>query len=464
MQSSAAMRSKTFFTFLVIGMIPAALTLSACSDDAEPGPDPNPPADAGPDDDGGAGGEGGQGGDPGDAGDGGDGGSGGDDGDAGDGGDDGGDGGDGGAGGDGGDGDPVGCERLPGPADADRIVVTGHKYGDDAPSYQVIHLASDGTLSVPGKRFTMGKPGSQPIVFTPDGKLGFAPQDDGTLGVFRVNDDGDIEVLHEDFGKGEFYVGQVVMAPSGDHLYGLDSNWPNNGGGIYRIDIDCDDTLTIQPRLIEGKNMGGMAFLSPTEALVTTRELGPDTQVGESVHRLSLTDPPSVLASLNLFGDDDAIFSALALTRDKKFAIVGDNNEYTGNPTRVGFVGITDDGLVGKGVSSDVNDPVGVVASPFDDAIIVASGYGNRVFIFDYDPTDADTPFTFRGELEDARPQLPGAPVSIERGALDGRVFLPVVNGIYQVQFAEGGEVEDLGVFSVGESMSGMVSNLGVQP
>lgn len=444
------MRSKAFFSSLIIGLLPLTLSLSACSDDdADTPPGPDPSADAG---DGGAGGEGGQGGDGDD-----------DAGAGGDGGDDT-DGGDGGAGGDGGDGgeEPVGC-RQPGPADADRIVVTGHRYGEVG--YQVVKLASDGTLSTTGKRFTMGKPTSQPIVFTPDGKLGFAPQDDGTLGVFRVKDDGEIEVLHEDFGKGEFYVESVVMAPTGDHLYGVDVNWPENGGGLYRVDIDCDDdTLTIQPRFIEGKGARGMAFLSPTEAFVAARELGPDTQVNESVHRLSLTDPPSVLASLDLFGDDDAIVSAVALTRDKKFAIVGDNNEYTGNPTRLGFVGIGDTGLVGKGVSSEVNDPVGVVASPFNDAILVASGYNNRIYLFDYDPAASDTPFTFRGELEGARPQLPAAPVSIERGALDGRVLLPVVDGIYQVQFAEGGELEDLGVFAVGESIEGMVSNIGVQP
>jgi hypothetical protein len=64
----------------------------------------------------------------------------------------------------------------------------------------------------------------------------------------------------------------------------------------------------------------------------------------------------------------------------------------------------------------------------------------------DPDPAAAQ-PFTVRGELAYAAggPQLPGALAMVERGALDGRVLIADVRGLFVVDFRAGAVVEDAG-------------------
>ncbi len=94
-----------------------------------------------------------------------------------------------------------------------------------------------------------------------------------------------------------------------------------------------------------------------------------------------------------------------------------------------------------------------------------ASGFGDGIFVFDYTSWSA-SPLTLRGELDyvGASPQLPGALATVERGPLDGRVLIADVRGVYSLQFAPNGVVQDLGVLDLGAEVAGIVVGIGVQP
>jgi hypothetical protein len=101
-----------------------------------------------------------------------------------------------------------GCPRTPGDPNAPRKVVVSHPFGanagDKAKTFELVDLAADGTMSHPATKvtFEMGTALDSPIVFTPDGAVGLVAQDDGSIGVFRLDASGTPTVVHAAFKQG----------------------------------------------------------------------------------------------------------------------------------------------------------------------------------------------------------------------------------------------------------------------
>jgi hypothetical protein len=379
---------------------------------------------------------------------------------------------DGGGSGDGGSAEDGGaaCPRTPAAPDRARVVVVSHPYdaqGRQANTYEVLTLSTAGALSrrAPALSFEMGRATEGDIVFTPDGEIGLSPQGDGSIGVFRVRPDGAIEVIHERFREG-FFAERIVVSAGGESAYVLDANFPENGGGVYRVRIGCDGRLSALGRWASGKGVRGLVELGDGGRIVAGKALL-DSPAGDDVHRLAAGDAAVRTGGADAFGDDEAIVSALALTADGRYALVGDNNAFSGLPNRVAVAAPTQDGQLSRvQVLTPVDDPVALVASPFDDAVLVASGFGNALLLLRYDPRSR-TPFTSAGALvySGARPQLPANAVMVARGALRGRVLVSENLGVRQVQFGgDGGVVTDLGLTSLGSGSANIVGIVGVQP
>ncbi|MFO0548540.1 MAG: hypothetical protein U0271_09145 [Polyangiaceae bacterium] len=354
------------------------------------------------------------------------------------------------------------CTRDPGPADKARFVVVGHPY-DGEGSYEVLSLASDGELTTTGTHFTMGPPADRPIRFTPDGAIGFAIQDDGSIGVFRLDQSGAVTVVVPRL-VGDFYAESVALDPTSSTLWILDPNWPESGGGLYPSLLSCDGVLTPGALALPAKNGVDVFFAPNGDLLFASRSL--DAMNVEHLQRAQSSAPFTVVASADAFGDDEAITSYMALTRGKKHVILADNHDYSPPAQRVAAIPVTADGLGAAQTLEDVvYDPYSIAVSPFDNAVIVTSGFGDGIFVFDYEPTSS-APLTLRGELPyaGAPPQLPGALTSVERGPLDGRTLIADVRGVYSVQFKQDGTVDDLGVFDLGGGNENIVSGIGVQP
>jgi len=357
-----------------------------------------------------------------------------------------------------------GCHAELGPADADRLVVVGHPYdamGNAAQSYEVLTLKQDETLAQTGTKFDMGRPADAPIVFTPDGTLGFAVEDDGTIGEFRVEDDGSITVLETSY-KGSFYADRLVVAAAGGTLFVIDPDFPDSGGGIYEVLVGCDGKLTDRGRLFPTKNARGFAFDPATgDMLIGARQALGSTGIAHA-HRVHAN---ALQASVDVFGDDDAILSWMTLTHGAKHLLLGDNSAFASSPNRVGAVPLTSDGFGAPQILTGIEDPYAIAASPFDDAVIVVSGFGDAIFVLDYDPSAA-APLSLRGELPyvAGSPQVPGALTMIERGKLSGRVLVADVRGVFVVQFAPSATVTDQGVFDLGGGTENVVAGIGAQP
>ena len=183
------------------------------------------------------------------------------------------------------DGGGVDCEREPGPATAERFVVVARPYNDEGQqsgAWEVLKLATDGTLSATGKRFEMGRASGGVVEFTPDGKLGFVALDDGSLGVFRIDDDGNVTVLQSSLSE-EFYASGVSVEAEGNYAYVLSANWRENGGGIARLAIGCDDSIVDEGLVAAGKLPWAMRWTSTGDALVAADDLG-DSPLEQDLH------------------------------------------------------------------------------------------------------------------------------------------------------------------------------------
>jgi hypothetical protein len=284
--------------------------------------------------------------------------------------------------------------------------------------------------------------------------------------VFRVTAAGKPEVIHPKF-KGDFYAARLLMHPSGDIVYVLDSQWVNNGGGIYAVRIGCDGKLTDEGRIVEAKLPYSMVPIPNKQgayALASKDLLG--SAAGDDAHILTLEPAIKRVASADSFPDDEQIVASGAITTDGRYVLFGDNSELSGIPNRIAVLELTESTITHRQMLADMNDPYAMVASPFGDLVLMVSGYGNAFKLLKYDPSNATTPFSVLPDMtyKGVKPQLPGGAVQIERGQLRGRVLVVENEGVRMVQF-KAGSADDLGLTAAsGSSYEGMTGVVGVQP
>jgi hypothetical protein len=361
-----------------------------------------------------------------------------------------------------------GCRAEPGAADRDRLVMVAYPYGASgaqAQAWGVFTLSTDGELSDTGARVDMGRGYDGHVAFTPDGSIGMVAQDDGSLGVFEAVSAGEVRVIHQRL-EGAFYASAVVSDPTGEWAWIVDGNWAENGGGLYRASIDCDSgELGPAERVVEAKLPAWYGFLHGDldRALLVGREVG-GASGGEDAFLVEAGEQPTLLGGADLFGDDEAIFAGVALSFDDATLLVGDNAGFSHIPNRVAVAAVGEQGLEPLQVLPEVDDPVDIVSSPYNDKALVLSGFSDALFELDYQPGAAE-PYTLRGEpsYSGAGPALPTAAAMVARGSLKGLVLITENQGVRRVRF-EPGAVRDLGMTSFGSGLDFIPGAIGVQP
>jgi len=355
------------------------------------------------------------------------------------------------------------CFTLP--ASHARFVVVARPYsepdGDASDRWEVLPLLSDGALGKATDSFTMDRAGFGHVSFSADGALGAVATDNGDIDVFALSEAGKATVIGDGLDLG-VYADSVQVA--GDQLFIVDSNWQNNGGGIYVASFGCDGTLGAAHLLYATKNAYGLYRRADGKHLVAAKE-AVDTTFGA----LALVSPKSAswerLATANPF-DADAIISKLALTADGKFALVGDNQFFSETPNRVAAIAVDTNTLTTIDVLSPIEDPFDIVVSPMNDAVLVVTGYANDVRVLDYDATRLH-PFIDMGvpDYVTQKPQLPADAILVG-GAFPNLVFVTENQAIRRFQFEGNGEISDLGrtATAASESFELIPGALGVQP
>lgn len=349
-----------------------------------------------------------------------------------------------------------------------RYVVASHPFPADGGSrdnrYEVFRLSADGALTATGFEMQMGTlmAPDKPIVFTPDGKVGVVAQEDGSLGVFTLGPQGEPTVVHARL-EGDFYADSVVMAPDGRQLYVLDVNFPVNGGGLFRLDIGCDGALSNEVKLTTTKLLHGGAWLPDGHTLaLAASEVGASLPE-QDLHLLDVgVEPPALLSSVVAFPDRDAIPSGVSVSPDGAWLALADNSMFAGS--RVAFIRRQGQSLA-PAIVVTVDNPLGVTFSPFTASGLLVSSDGSDAFRrFDL----GDGGVTVASETlayVHGRPQLPGAPVMVRRGALEGRLLIAEVDAIRQLQFLSDGGIADVSKTPAsGVGSAQIVGGLGVTP
>ncbi|MEM9189954.1 MAG: hypothetical protein AAGF12_12300 [Myxococcota bacterium] len=345
--------------------------------------------------------------------------------------------------------------REPKAADRVRYVVVSQPFSDagEQNRYGVLELGTDGTLASTGPSFEMGRITVGSIAFTPDGEVGIVAQNDGSLGVFRLDDAGTPTVVHRAF-SGAFYASTVVMGPEGLYAYVLDTQFRTSGGGVYRFPIGRDGSLSA-PELILPAQLPAGFFLTDdgASALVVAKDAVDAPTDAFDLHRVSLEDPPTRAASLKMF-QGEYIVGAAAVWRDQ-FVLVGDNCAFCGpNQVAVAKVSTVEPSFAG---AVQIEDPIAIITSPFEDLALVMSGFGNAVFVLErLEPLSMPTELAYNGD----GPALPGGAVMIERGTLTGLILMAENQGVRRIRLREGRIIEDLGRTST----EFVVGAIGVQP
>jgi len=364
-----------------------------------------------------------------------------------------------------------GCVFDPGPADRERVVVVSRPYAEDftqAGDYEVMHISSAGVLSRPNIVFTMARTFSGEIIFSADGRFGYVAQDDGSIGIFRVEADRSVVVLDATFDPG-FYVSRLVMGPGGRRLFALNSQWRVHGGGIYQLAMACDGALTNLGLLAASKLPFAMGFLSDSLAVVAARDIL-DSPAGHDVHLVSLAPTPvassstSLITGTSVFDDADDVVTDVAITPDQRYALLPDV-VYQGDDR----LAVVDLGKGGTNAPSVVQvlayeDPSRVIMSPFNNAALLLGVAADRLTVLDYTPGNPE-PFTERGRLKTTGSTLlPDGAVMIRRGSLEGHVFVAENVTIRRIRFFPDGRVEEVDAFGFGTGGTAVVGAMGVQP
>ena len=356
------------------------------------------------------------------------------------------------------------CPRPTATADRTRFVVVSHPYADASTrsnTWEVLELAPAGVLSRPGRTFQMGRAIVGEVAFTADGKVGIAPQDDGSLGVFTLDDAGTPTVVHAMY-KGEFYAHKIVRGPDGT-MYVLDDQWRENGGGIYELAIDCTGTVTSAPLLAAAKLPAGLAFMGDQDhnlAVLAANDIGA-SPAGAEGHVLDWAyREPTVESSTDLFPENDAIIGGTAIGFANPHFFVGDTSGFSSVPNSVAIANLAGNAFGGAVERVEIEDPLAILADPDHDQVLVVSGFGNAMFVVDRPVTTWRTrEVTYMGQ----KPQLPGGAVMVDQGMLRGHTFVAENTGVRHVRFTATG-VEDLGEFSLGMGIENSTGAIGVTP
>lgn len=351
------------------------------------------------------------------------------------------------------------CPRAP-MAEGPRKIVVSHPFdtaGKKTGAMEVLDLSADGKVTKSGKTFALTKAAFEPIVFTPDGALGFVAEDDGTIGVFRA----DGTVVNAAF-KGSFYAGKLVVDPSGGRLWVVDSNTEENGGGLYAVDIGCDGALTEKGKVVAAKTPQVMQFLTDARVLFAG---GPalGSAATDDAHLVAWGAKPSLLGSGAPFGDRDAIPSWIAVTPDQKLALIADNGILAGSRLAVVELG---EATVKPLQVLTLDNPAVVLASPFGNAALVCNSDGKDGYTLLKKTGPATAPFVSAGKLTyvNGKPELPSVAAMIARGPLQGRVLVAENLAVRTLQFNADGTITDVAKLTYGSGLENIVGSIGVQP
>jgi hypothetical protein len=365
------------------------------------------------------------------------------------------------------------CHAQPLDEDADRFVIVSHPFKSGDPNksdaYEVVKLDITGTLSKTGTTFQLGRSAYTPVVFTPDGAIGFVAEDEGKVGIFSVSPTGAVGVIDAAFDTGGSS-SHLTVSPDGARAFAIAFNTTENGGGIYEIGIGCDGTPENRGLILAADVPTTMEIVpnqtltagGPLLAVLSARGI-PGSNPGENLHLIDLgTSPPKRIASVAAFPDTDAHAPALAISADGATVVVADDSLFAGN--RVAVAGLTATSLTSLGVLP-FPGAAWVAASPFNDATLGVAFDGGTDGYYTFPYTPGPTPYTAPKKVAvTPKPQLPVMAQVFTRGARKGLTVGAELTSVRILRLTEGGAIGAGSSLDFGDGSEGIVGVIGFAP
>lgn len=344
-----------------------------------------------------------------------------------------------------------GCRADLAAADRERAVLAALPYGADgsqADTWAVLRLGTSGDLQDLGERIDVGRSYMGRVRWTPDGSLAVAVLDDGGLGVVAF--DGQEPARLVEVARGDWYAGDVWLEPTGEVAWIVDPNWPNNGGGLYRADVDCETGALGPAEFVLESKLADVLLPHPDGPLLVSK-------VGEDFVAERLDLEGGSREQLAVLFEGDAQIGDATLSSDGAWLLASDNSEWTATPNRVAAV------EVATGAHQelpDILDVVSLLPAPSGGGVLAVSGYGDSALWL----VEADGAWSVAGPPPwvGASPQLPGRGAVVQRGPLAGFTVVGETEGLRGFRIAD--EAEDLGLLWTGDGYEGIVGAVGVQP
>lgn len=229
----------------------------------------------------------------------------------------------------------------------------------------VAYRVQDDSLTETG-RFSLGaRAAFGRVAWTPDGAIGAVPLEDGTIGLISALD-GAVEVIEPTI-SGDFYASNLYFSPDGSTLWIVDGNWANNGGGLYKLPIDCETGAPGAATFVRSSKLAAALLLGERTVLVAQEV---DDQSGYGAWEL---DGPEgeVLRGVALFDYADSSISD-AVMGPGGHVWVADNSLWSGQDNHV----VVLEADLSKRHQVPIVDPVAIVPAPTGSDALVLSAYG----------------------------------------------------------------------------------------
>lgn len=327
------------------------------------------------------------------------------------------------------------------PSSEDRVhtVVVGQPFATPNNTWRSYALEGE-TLTETGS-FTMGEGTFGRVVWTPDGRVGAVAQDDGTVGIFAA-EQGQVSVIEAAFQDG-FYASALTMDPDGETLWVVDGNWANNGGGLYRVSLDCETGSPGATEKVRESKLASALLIGERTVLVAHEV---DDQGGFSAYELASPED-EVLQGLPLFEHADYSISDAVMAPDGRIW-AADYSVFSGVPHSVSVLN-ADLSLKDR---IPVVDPVALVAHPGDGRMLALSAY------------QGDELLQIAPDLEVDRLQsspLPWAAAGLHTGPDAGLVVVSENQAMLLLRWTSAGMEELQSVALSGDALPGAI---GVSP
>ena len=362
-------------------------------------------------------------------------------------------------------GEPVCVFSIPAPADAPRVVLIGHLFGeepaDPGTELRTLLLDVEGRLSE-GARFDIGLQASR-LAFLPSGRGALALGEDGELASLRVEGPDLLEMVDQVHLPSASY-GDLVLSQGGRRIFVVGSN-STLEGGVSTVLLGCDGSLELQDEAFFPLRLSDSLVLLPGEqrALLRGGQAVFDPVDDDDLRLLELgPEGPEQLRAFDIW-DDFINTPRIALSPAGDLLLIPNDSVFSEEFAQLSVLRVDGLQIEEEQRLEDLPDPREPLFSPDGATVLLTLGEPGRVVVFSVGEQGLEEVARIRGiGLADQMAMVP-------RGPLEGLVLLPSIDpqggpNLAMLRIEGPGQVRDLGQYELGGGIRNIPGAVAVAP